>query len=130
MAVEHDAVEVVGFALGEVRALVHRGERRHGGITLRHLADHTDAPVARVRQEVGDNFETLGCDTKRKMARAGEQVVDGRHVDAHRELLLVAQEPRDVDKRSTLDVHDPLAVMLERDRARESFDERGRDFVA
>ena len=26
-----------------------------------HLADHADAPVARVRQEVGDDLEALGA---------------------------------------------------------------------
>ena len=83
--------QVVRLALGEVRARIHRRERRHRRIVGRDFADHTDAPVARVRQEVGDDFEAFELDTRRRVARAVEQVVDRGDVDQHRELLFVAQ---------------------------------------
>ena len=64
-----------------------------------------------------------------RVARAVEQVVDRGDVDAHRELLLVAQERRDLGEHAAVDVDDRLAVALDEHRAREPLDDRGRDLV-
>ena len=73
-------------------ARVQVGEARDLGSSAGHLADRADAPVARVREEVGDHLEALRRDAGGHRALGVDEMVDGGHVDALRELLLVAQE--------------------------------------
>ena len=53
------AEEVEDLALGEAHAGIEVGEARHLGIGFGHLGDRADAPVARVREEVGHHLEAL-----------------------------------------------------------------------
>ena len=81
-----------------------------------------DAPVARVREEVGDHLEPLGVDARWHDARGVDEVVDRGHVEALRELLLVAEERGDVAPVLARDVDDRLAVRIDEHRAREALE--------
>ena len=96
----------------------------------RHLRDHPDAPVARVREEVGDHLEALRRDAVGEEARFVDEVVDGGDVHALREALVVAEERGDVVPRLACDVHDRLAVRVDEHRAGEPLGHGRGHFVA
>src|SRR5207237_9764669 len=58
-----------------------------------------------------------------------DEVVDGGHIDALGELLLVAQKPAQVGPDRAVDVHDRLAVRTVEHRAREPLDHGRRHLV-
>ena len=129
LMMELDAEEVVALTLAEIHAWVHVGDRPNGRIGRGDFADHPQPSIPRVRQEVRDDFVPFGDDTVGAIPNSVEQVVDRRDVEAHREMLFVAQEHRDVVPLFTRDVHDGLPVALVEQRARELPDDGGRDFV-
>ena len=83
-----------------------------------------------VRQEVRDHLEALGLDGGRDRARRRDQLVDRGDVDALRELLLVAQERRDVVPLLSRHEDHGLTVRLEEHAVGELRHQRGRDLVA
>ena len=131
MAGELDAEQVVDLALGEVQrpGTGRRGSRPSGRRPAPR--DHADATVARVREEVGHHLEALGGDAGGTGRVDVDELVDGGHVEALRELLLVAQEGarrRATTSRSTYTTGWPCESAKTVPGNRSS--DRGRDLVA
>src|SRR5690606_29488635 len=99
MADELDPEHVVHLALEGLGPGVDLEQRRARRIVARHLDPQAEPLAGGVRQQADHDLEPLGLDAGRQRARGlVRDVVDGGHVDADPEALVVAQVADEVDE--------------------------------